>query len=926
MKVQRVFEARWHTPKSLPLEDFNGDVVKLRPWQREFLDVKSTALDSGCILNAPTGSGKSKAICFDILCQLETDPRLRAIISVPQQVIAASFTAPTKVILGKSTKVSSWYVSNNLCDDNIFTEASKVKQLERFLVDKVQWGVLSKRVIICTHQTLANAFKCVARRSFANVILWIDEAHHVSGDDESANCLGDVVRYFISHPERVLSVNLATATMFRGDRRPIVQQENNGYFRRFNLPYDDHFDSLKWLKSFTFDLLITGGDENGAWIQAIEKLFCSSVDKTIVFIPHRGTSDATSCKYSEVNRILDAIGLRFEARYRQEDGILYVRRGNREVCVVDLVSEDRQDAGKRFIIERPNEVDVVIALNMFNEGADWPQANRVIIAGARGSLTNLMQMIGRVFRDHRSKSARPAKIYQVISVASELQKVRDDEKLADRLNNYMKTIYAIMILMSVVHPVRIAVKTKSQGVKARSSREVMQYILNTITATDYERLFKRCSDAMIDVNITNPKKRLKDLQPLYLEAVLKCIRESSLSDREGEVAQLILNTFRQQTFMTSFSLRRLTDGLIDVGKISFDALMKADPLGGIKRYVSQVSEAKTLRDFRVACGEFLPFEAAREYARSLRLRGMYEWISFCKESTILRGVPRCPKDVYKEFTTWGDWLGYHPRGQDQIGRWLPFEEAREYARSLKLSGKTEWVKLSLPLGIPRSPSTVYKTKFLGWFDWFGKDKPRQAQPKVKPKMHRKKTVYLSRWREFDQAREYVRSLNLKNQHDWKVACKTLPADIPTKPQTAYPQFTTFADWLGCKLKYQEMKGKWRSFQEAREYARSLGLSSSRQWQKVTLQDDFPVDVKKVPYTYPEWTSWSDWLGCKPHFNELHMKWMPFQEARKYARSCGLRNIKQWLELARDPRFKHNIPRYPDAAYPEWISWHDWLDT
>jgi len=62
--------------------------------------------------------------------------------------------------------------------------------------------------------------------------------------------------------------------------------------------------------------------------------------------------------------------------------------------------------------------------------------------------------------------------------------------------------------------------------------------------------------------------------------------------------------------------------------------------------------------------------------------------------------------------------------------------------------------------------------------------------------------------------------------------------------------------------------KWRSFDEAREFARSLGLNSQFDWQKyckgqIAGKPEFPKDIPKTPsgrYRSRGWVSWKDWLG------------------------------------------------------------------
>jgi hypothetical protein len=110
------------------------------------------------------------------------------------------------------------------------------------------------------------------------------------------------------------------------------------------------------------------------------------------------------------------------------------------------------------------------------------------------------------------------------------------------------------------------------------------------------------------------------------------------------------------------------------------------------------------------------------------------------------------------------------------GQWRDFEEAREYVRGLGLQSETEWRKYlksgDKPRDIPASPDTVYADDWLGWGDWLGTGRLAD-QNKV--------------WRDFEDAREFVRSLDLQTQKEWVEYCKSgrKPDDIPTAPNQVY---------------------------------------------------------------------------------------------------------------------------------------------
>jgi hypothetical protein len=76
----------------------------------------------------------------------------------------------------------------------------------------------------------------------------------------------------------------------------------------------------------------------------------------------------------------------------------------------------------------------------------------------------------------------------------------------------------------------------------------------------------------------------------------------------------------------------------------------------------------------------------------------------------------------------------------------------------------------------------------------------------------------------------------------------------------------------------------------------------------------------------------DWLGTGTVANFLKV-YRPFEEARKYARSLKLKNVKEWYsfckgKLPKKGTLSEDIPAYPNQTYKNkgWINWPDWLGT
>jgi hypothetical protein len=105
----------------------------------------------------------------------------------------------------------------------------------------------------------------------------------------------------------------------------------------------------------------------------------------------------------------------------------------------------------------------------------------------------------------------------------------------------------------------------------------------------------------------------------------------------------------------------------------------------------------------------------------------------------------------------------------QKRKYLPFNEVREFARSLKLQGKEEWEKYVknniLPEGVSSRPDAMYRNKgWINWRDFLGSD--------VVP---------------FSEAREYAHKLGLTSMREWQKYTKEKghPKGIPVASNKVY---------------------------------------------------------------------------------------------------------------------------------------------
>jgi len=129
-------------------------------------------------------------------------------------------------------------------------------------------------------------------------------------------------------------------------------------------------------------------------------------------------------------------------------------------------------------------------------------------------------------------------------------------------------------------------------------------------------------------------------------------------------------------------------------------------------------------------------------------------------------------------------------------------------------------------------------------------------------------------------------------------------------------------------KYAKKKSEYRSFTEARKFARSLGFKKREEWIKFYRAGNLPIDIPKVPQrTYKkDWKNWGDFLGTG-YISTNYRKYRSLEEATKFARNLGLKDGKYYKRYYESGKIPRDIPKCPWAVYSkEWKGMGDFLGT
>jgi len=306
---------------------------------------------------------------------------------------------------------------------------------------------------------------------------------------------------------------------------------------------------------------------------------------------------------------------------------------------------------------------------------------------------------------------------------------------------------------------------------------------------------------------------------------------------------------------------------------------------------------------------FLQFKKAKKFVLSLKLKSQKEWFEYCKSGNKPNNIPQSPHRTYAEFKGYGDWLGTGNLSPGTI-TWKSFSDAKKFVHSLKLKTGSEWKEYSkskqTPSDIPNDPAGVYKKEWKGMGDWLGTGR-------IAP-MNRK-------FRAYEDAKKFVRSLGVKTEPEWQKWCKThkKPADIPYSPERTYKkEWTTMGEWFGTG-RIADKNKVWRTFSESKKFTHKLGLKNMEQWRGYCKSGKLPSDIPKNPNQVykKEWKNMGDWLGTG-RIGNRNKKWLEWSEAKKeykkLAEKHGLRNISDWKKFTASGKKPDNIPAKPWNVY------------
>ena len=553
------------------------------------------------LIKAPPASGKSRALMFIALEKLQNQGIKKVIVAVPERNIGASFKATA---LSKDGFFADWSPNPhyNLCTSG--SEKSKVSAFLEFLDS-------DEKILICTHATFRLACNELDAKQFNDCLIAIDEFHHVSADGD--NRLGEVMKNIMAKSNA--HIVAMTGSYFRGDNVPVLLPEDEIKFTKVTYNYYQQLNGYEYLKSLGIGYHFYSGryfkkpfDKD---ISALAEIL-NVTKKTIIHIPNVNANESSKDKMAEVGHIIDVLG---DVDYQDPDtGVIYVKnpQTGKILKVADLVNNELKDREKistylrTHAMDDIDAIDIIIALGMAKEGFDWPFCEHALTIGYRGSLTEIIQIIGRATRDSSNKTHA-----QFTNLIAEPEADGTEVKIA--VNNMLKAITASLLMEQVLAPnFNFKLKSEDEGEDKKDKKNDDE---NTIRVRGFKTPTSQRAKDIIEQDLNDLKaKILQDdtmlkampgnVEPEVINKVLipKIIKEiyPDLNDEEVEAVRqhvVIDSVVKNGEIVEQGDKKfiRMANSFVNIDDIHIDLIDQINPFQKAFEILSKAITTKTLK-------------------------------------------------------------------------------------------------------------------------------------------------------------------------------------------------------------------------------------------------------------------------------------------------------------------------------------------
>lgn len=387
-----------------------------RPHQEKY----ANEYTSNDLLCWPMGSGKSKGALLALIKFVQRSSLNKGIIIVPQTHLASGFNSLHMRDANGIEHIFNMPNCNNFAQED---DKKLDKLIEKLLIPNIY--MMEFRIFICTTNLFTSLYKRLKKQKklklFNKHFRWcIDEAHHICNSDmgnvEQNNVLGEAILEGI---KRKVQLTLMSATPFRNQLTMFTDKNWELFTDHVVLPAE-HIANMKELKHVS---QYTEMHTDQPWERM--KLYWENdlktngrIRRSMVYIPHTLSiqSEYGISREAFEQRMFDVIkGLigkntKTIENYLGIKGLIQYTNGTKSLIVVDFFKKPNEELLE--YIADSKHVDIIVSMKRGTEGFNYNPLERMFIIHQRSSLTDMVQMTGRIYRDYPGKDK--AEIIQLI--------------------------------------------------------------------------------------------------------------------------------------------------------------------------------------------------------------------------------------------------------------------------------------------------------------------------------------------------------------------------------------------------------------------------------------------------------------------------------------------------------------------------------
>jgi hypothetical protein len=287
-----------------------------------------------------------------------------------------------------------------------------------------------------------------------------------------------------------------------------------------------------------------------------------------------------------VKQIIDLCGDEIARDYNNGLHIVKTTDG-RMLKIADLVEDnaEQRNTVQRYLqnLKSADDVDIIIALGTAKEGFDWEWYEHCLTIGVRGSLTEIVQIIGRCTRDCEGKSH--AQFTNLIAAPDATQ-----GDVANAINDMLKAITASLLMEQVMAPSWNFKTQRDESTEAQQARTIVVEGLKPLSSARSTQIVTEQLDDLKATVLQNPMvvKALGGDTPAEVinkHIIPKIIQETypDLSKEENDevrqrlLLEMVVKGKEQHTTPDGNRLIKLTNSFINIDELSINLIDTINP-------------------------------------------------------------------------------------------------------------------------------------------------------------------------------------------------------------------------------------------------------------------------------------------------------------------------------------------------------------